>query len=142
MDKSFKNQFANGLKDDITRPLTKNLLSTKPELNFIQFRAEVASLSGSRLKRPSTKVQTNVIEDEEDDPKPQKRVKKGESSIDVQLRSIREENKKLHKKIDQFTTLQSNFNPELTSTVLSSNQAGHSKKQEVIHQVNRKEILI
>ena len=43
------NQFASGLRDDIMRPLAHDLISQKPGISFIQFRAEIANLSRSRL---------------------------------------------------------------------------------------------
>ena len=43
-------QFANGICDDIIRPLAKDLVSRKPGIQFVKFRAEVANLSGSRQK--------------------------------------------------------------------------------------------
>ena len=39
------NQFASGLCDDIMQPLTHDLISRKPGISFIQFRAEIANLS-------------------------------------------------------------------------------------------------
>ena len=52
-------QFANGIRDDIIRPLAKDLVSRKPGIQFVKFRAEVANLSGSRQKRGITKVSSN-----------------------------------------------------------------------------------
>ena len=56
-------QFTNGLRDDIIRPLAKDLVNHKPGIPFIKFHSEVANLSGSRLKRTLTKVTTNVVEE-------------------------------------------------------------------------------
>ena len=60
-------QFANGIRDDIIRPLAKDLVSRKPNIQFVKFRAEVANLSGSRQKRTITKVSSNAIEEDNED---------------------------------------------------------------------------
>ena len=39
------NQFVSGLHDDIMQPLTRDLISGKPGISFIQFQAEIANLS-------------------------------------------------------------------------------------------------
>ena len=39
------NQFVSSLRDDIMRPLACDLISQKPGISFIQFRAEIANLS-------------------------------------------------------------------------------------------------
>ena len=43
------NQFMSGLRDDIMRPLARDLISQKPGISFIQFQAEIANLSRSHL---------------------------------------------------------------------------------------------
>ena len=62
-------QFTNGLCKDIIRPLAKDIL-------FIKFRAEVANLSGSRLKCSITKVTTNTVKDDDDSTRPLKKNKR------------------------------------------------------------------
>ena len=37
------NQFASGLHDDIMRPLARELISRRPEISFVKFRAEIAN---------------------------------------------------------------------------------------------------
>ena len=67
-------QFANGLCDEIIRPLTKDLVNRKPGIPFIKFRSEVTNLSGSRLKRTLTKVTTNVVEEDDETERPNKKL--------------------------------------------------------------------
>ena len=58
------NQFASGLHDDIMRPLARDLISRKPGISFIQFRAEITNLSQSHLQKTKTKVTTSGVEDD------------------------------------------------------------------------------
>ena len=67
-------QFANGLHDDIIRPLAKDLVNRKPGIAFIKFCSEVVNLSGSRLKRTLTKVNVNMVEEEEETDRPNKKI--------------------------------------------------------------------
>ena len=76
-------QFANGLCDDIIRPLAKDLVNCKPGIPYIKFRSEVANLSGSRLKRTLTKVTTNMVEEDEEIERPNKKTKQDWQSLDA-----------------------------------------------------------
>ena len=66
-----------GCSDEIIHPLAKDLVNHKPGIPFIKFRSEVANLSGSRLKRTLTKVTTNVVEEDEEIERPNKKKQTG-----------------------------------------------------------------
>ena len=84
-------QFANGLRDDIIRPLAKDLVNRKPGIAFIKFRSEVANLSGSRLKRTLTKVTVNTVEEDDEVDRPNKKTKQDRQSLDAQIKTIMEQ---------------------------------------------------
>ena len=107
-------QFANGLHDEIIRPLAKDLVNRKPGIPFIKFRSEVANLSGSRLKRTLTKVTTNVVEEDEEIERPNKKTKQDRQSLDTQIKTLLEQNRSLSQKVDSLATLQ---NSNLTEAV-------------------------
>ena len=107
-------QFANGLRDDIIHPLAKDLVNRKPGIPFIKFRSEVANLSGSRLKRTLTKVTTNVVEEDEEIERPNKKTKQDRQSLDAQIKTLLEQNRSLSQKVDSLATLQ---NSSLTEAV-------------------------
>ena len=99
-NEALKNQFANGLRDDIIHPLAKDLISRKPGLSFVVFRSEVANLSMSRSKR-TLKVTSNRVDGEEEDEVPSKK-QKADNSINTQIRALVESNKSLASSIQQF----------------------------------------
>ena len=107
-------QFTNGLRDDIIHPLAKNLVNRKPGIPFIKFRSEVANLSGSQLKRTLTKVTTNVVEEDEEIERPNKKTKQDRQSLDTQIKTLLEQNRSLSQKVDSLATLQ---NSNLTEAV-------------------------
>ena len=107
-------QFANGLCDDIICPLAKDLVNHKPGIPFIKFRSEVANLSSSRLKRTLTKVTTNVVEEDEEIERPNKKTKQDRQSLDAQIKTLLEQNRSLSQKVDSLATLQ---NSNLTEAV-------------------------
>ena len=107
-------QFANGLRDDIIRPLAKDLVNRKPGIPFIKFRSEVAKLSGSRLKRTLTKVTTNVVEEDKEIERPNKKSKQDRQSLDAQIKTLLEQNRSQSQKVDSLATLQ---NSNLTEAV-------------------------
>ena len=107
-------QFANGLHDDIIRPLVKDLVNRKPGIPFIKFRSEVANLSGSRLKRTLTKVTTSMVEEDEEIERPNKKTKQDRQSLDAQIKTLLEQNRSLSQKVDSLATLQ---NSNLTEAV-------------------------
>ena len=107
-------QFANGLRDDIIRPLAKDLVNRKPGIPFIKFRSEVANLSGSRQKRSITKVTTNQVEEEVETDRPNKKSKQDRQSLDAQIKTLLEQNRSLSQKVDSLATLQ---NTNLTEAV-------------------------
>ena len=107
-------QFTNGLHDDIIRPLAKDLVNRKPGIPFINFRSEVANLSGSRLKRTLTKVTTNMVEEDEEIERPNKKTKQDRQSLDAQIKTLLEQNRSLSQKVDSLATLQ---NSNLTEAV-------------------------
>ena len=92
------NQFASGLRDDIMRPLARDLISRRPDISFVKFRAEVANLSRSRQRKSKTKVSSNVVEDEPDIQRPSKKAKTEESVSSSQIQSLLEANKNLASK--------------------------------------------
>ena len=98
-------QFANGLRDDIIRPLAKDLVNRKPGIPFIKFCSEVTNLSGSRLKRTLTKVTTNMVEEDEEIERPNKKTKQDRQSLDAQIKTLMEQNRSLSQKVDSLATL-------------------------------------
>ena len=107
-------QFTNGLCDEIIRPLAKDLVNRKPGIPFIKFRSKVTNLSGSRLKRTLTKVTTNVVEEDEEIKRPNKKNKQDRQSLDAQIKTLLEQNRSLSQKVDSLATLQ---NSNLTEAV-------------------------
>ena len=111
-------QFANRLCDDIIRPLAKDLVNRKPGIPFIKFRSEVTNLSGSRLKRTLTKVTTNMVEEDEEIERPNKKTKQDQQSLDTQIKTLLEQNQSLSQKVDSLATLQnSNFTEAVSQAV-------------------------
>ena len=124
-------QFANGLHDDIIRPLAKDLVNKKPGIPFIKFRSEVVNLSGSRLKRTLTKVTTNKVEEEEID-RPNKKSKQDRQSLDTQIKTLLEQNRSLSQKVDSLATLQNSNLTEAVSQAVNytaNHFGGQSKPQ-------------
>ena len=107
-------QFTNGLRDDIIHPLVKDLVNRKPGIPFIKFHSEVANLSSSRLKRTLTKVTTNMVEEDEEIERPNKKTKQDRQSSDAQIKTLLEQNRSLSQKVDSLATLQ---NSNLTEAV-------------------------
>ena len=99
-------QFANGIRDDIIRPLAKDLVSRKPDIQFVKFRAEVANLSGSRQKRTITKVSSNTIDEDSEEGQPSKKGRSEVSNIDSQIRALVEQYKTLTSKVDSLVQFQ------------------------------------
>ena len=100
--------------DDIIRLLAKDLVNCKPGIPFIKFRSEVANLSGSRLKRTLTKVTTNMVEEDKEIERPNKKTKQDRQSLDAQIKTLLEQNRSLSQKVDSLATLQ---NSNLTEAV-------------------------
>ena len=88
-------QFANGLHDDIIRPLAKDLVNRKPGIPFIKFCSEVVNLRGSHLKRTLTKVNINKVEEEEEIDRPNKKSKQDRQPLDAQIKTLMEQNRSL-----------------------------------------------
>ena len=125
-------QFANGLRDDIIRPLAKDLVNRKPEIPFIKFHSEVANLSGSRLKRTLTKVNINKVEEEEEIDRPNKKSKQDRQSLDAQIKTLMEQNRSLSQKVDSLATLQNSNLTEAVSQAVNCTAnrfGGQSKPQ-------------
>ena len=110
-------QFANGIRDDIIRPLAKDLVSRKPDIQFVKFRAEVANLSGSRQKRTITKVSSNAIDDENEENQPSKKGRSESSNIDSQIKALVEQNKTLTSKVDSLVQFQASHLDVVTKAV-------------------------
>ena len=111
-------QFANGICDDIIRPLAKDLVSRKPDIQFVKFRAEVANLSGSRQKRTITKVSSNAIDEDNEDSQPSKKGRSESSNIDSQIRALVEQNKTLTSKVDSLVQFQASHLDVVTKAVV------------------------
>ena len=125
-------QFANGLRDDIIRPLAKDLVNRKPGIPFIKFRSEVANLSGSHLKRTLTKVNINKVEEEEEIDRPNKKSKQDRQSLDAQIKTLMEQNRSLSQKVDSLATLQNSNLTEAVSQAVNytaNRFGGQSKPQ-------------
>ena len=112
-------QFANGLRDDIIRPLAKDLVNRKPGIPFIKFRSEVTNLSGSQLKRTLTKVTTNMVEEDEEIERPNKKTKQDRQSLDAQIKTLLEQNRSLSQKVDSLATLQKSNLTEAVSQAVN-----------------------
>ena len=110
-------QFANGIRDDIIRPLAKDLVSRKPDIQFVKFRAEVANLSGSRQKRTITKVSSNTIDEDSEEGQPSKKGRSEVSNIDSQIRALVEQNKTLTSKVDSLVQFQASHLDVVTKAV-------------------------
>ena len=110
-------QFANGIHDDIIRPLAKDLVSRKPNIQFVKFRAEVANLSGSRQKRTITKVSSNIVEEDNEDIHPSKKGRSEPSSIDLQIKALVEQSKSLTSKVDSLVQFQTSQLDVVTKAV-------------------------
>ena len=106
-------QFANGLREDVTKALAKSLVLTKPGTDFIKFRTEVANISGSRTKRTSMKISTNLVDDSSEYQQPAKKQRTEQPDLDAQIRCLLEENRKMNKKIDDLASMQSQKAPEV-----------------------------
>ena len=61
---ALKQQFANGLRDSYHQISARNILQSKPQLTFTEFRTEMSVILHSRVKRPKT-VQTNAVDNVE-----------------------------------------------------------------------------
>ena len=110
-------QFANGIRDDIIRPLAKDLVSQKPGIQFVKFRAEVVNLSGSRQKRGITKVSSNNIEEDVKESIPSKKGRSESSNLDSKIKALVEQNKTLSSKVDNLVQFQSNQLDVVTKAV-------------------------
>ena len=123
-------QFTNGLRDEIIRPLAKDLVNCKPWIPFIKFRSEIANLSSSQLKRTLTKVTTNVVEEDEEIERPNKKTKQDQQSLDAQIKTLLEQNRSLSQKVDSLATLQNSNLTEVVSQAVNyiANRFGHQNK--------------
>ena len=123
-------QFANGLRDEIIRPLAKDLVNRKPGIAFIKFRSEVANLSGSRLKRTLTKVTVNAVEEDEEIDRPNKKTKQERQSLDAQIKTLMEQNRSLSQKVDSLANLQTSNLTEAVSQAVNytANRFGGQSK--------------
>ena len=110
-------QFANGICDDIICPLAKDLVSRKPNIQFVKFRAEVANLSGSRQKRTITKVSSNAIDEDDEDIQPSKKGRSEPLSIDSQIKALVEQRKTLTSKVDSLVQFQTSHLDVVTQVV-------------------------
>ena len=110
-------QFANGIRDDIIRPLAKDLVSHKPDIQFVKFRAEVANLSGSRQKRMITKVSTNTIDEDNEEVQPSKKGRSESSNIDSQIKALVKQSKTLTSKVDSLVQFQTSHLDVVTKAV-------------------------
>ena len=110
-------QFANGIRDDIIRPLARDLVSCKPDIQFVRFRAEVANLSGSRQKRNITKVSSNTIDEDSDEVQPSKKGHSESSNIDSQIKALVEQSKTLTSKVDSLVQFQTSHLDVATKAV-------------------------
>ena len=123
-------QFANGLHDDIICLLAKDLVNRKPGIPFIKFRSEVVNLSGSRLKRTLAKVTTNVVEEDKEIERPNKKTKQDWQSLDAQIKTLLEQNRSLSQKVDSLATLQNSNLTEVVSQAVNytANRFGGQNK--------------
>ena len=110
-------QFANGIHDNIIRPLAKDLVSHKQDIQFVKFRAEVANLSGSHQKRTITKVSSNAIDEDNEESQPSKKGHSESSNIDSQIKALVEQNKTLTSKVDSLVQFQASHLDVVTKAV-------------------------
>ena len=106
-----KQQFANGLKDTYHQISARNILQSKPQLTFTEFRTEMSMILRSRAKRPKT-VHVNAVDnveigEEGEPPKPAKCRKQGgnnqnELDIIARVAAVQAENQKLKEKLEKL----------------------------------------
>ena len=121
------NQFASGLRDDIIRPLARDLVRRQQDISFIKFRAEVANLSGSRQKKGTVKVASNRVEEEEDQ-RPTKRAKTEDIQLSQQIKALMETNKNLASQIEHFTTVTTHQVQGATTQAVGFQQKSYQQK--------------
>ena len=90
------------------QPFARDLISWRPEISFVKFRAEVANLSKSWQRKSKTKITSNMIEDETDTQWPSKKAKTEETISSSQIQSLIDANKNLASKINSLTSITSN----------------------------------
>ena len=129
-------QFTNGLRDDIIRPLAKDLVNRKPGIAFIKFRSEVTNLSGSRLKRTLTKVNVNTVEEEGEIDRPNKKTKQDQQSLDTQIKTLMEHNRSLSQKVDSLANLQNSNLTEVVSQAV--NYTATTSEAKTNHKINHR----
>ena len=93
------NQFASSLCDDIMRPLAHDLISQKPGISLIQFRAEIANLSRSCLRKAKTRITKSRVEEDMEEQHPSKKAKSKESVSINQIKVLVESNRQLASKL-------------------------------------------
>ena len=120
-------QFANEIRDDIIRPLAKDLVSHKPDIQFVKFRAEVANLSGSCQKRTITKVSSNALDEDNEEGQPSKKGHSESSNIDSQIKALVEQSKTLTSKLDNLVQFQTSHLDIMTKAV-GHQQSAHFPK--------------
>ena len=107
---AMKQQFANGLKDPYHQISARNILQSKPQLTFTEFRTEMSVILRSRVKRPKT-VNTNAVDNiyvqDEEPPKPAKRRKQeGDSQSQAELlakvAAVQANNQRLQEKLEKL----------------------------------------
>ena len=104
-----KQQFANGLKDPYHQISARNILQSKPQLTFTEFRTEMSVILHSRVKRPKT-VNTHTVDNiyvqDEEPPKSAKRRKQeGDSQSQAELiakvAAVQANNQRLQEKLEK-----------------------------------------
>ena len=105
-----KQQFANGLKDSYHQIAARNILQSKPQLTFTEFRTEMSVILQSRGKHPKT-VNTNAVDNidvqEEEAPKPAKCRKQGgdsqsQADLIARVAAVQANNQQLQEKLEKL----------------------------------------
>ena len=123
---AMKQQFSNGLKDPYHQISARNIIQSKPQLTFTEFRTEMSVILRSRVKRPKT-VNTNAVDNiyvqDEEPPKPAKqRKQEGDSQSQAELiakvAAVQANNQRLQEKLEKLESTR--LSQVLTQTVTNS----------------------
>ena len=98
IDNTLKACFANGLQDHYHQAMAREMIRSRPTLNYVTYKSEVLKTLGPNVK-PRT-ITTNKLEtsDIESPPKKHKR----DSELDQKINAAIEENRKLSERLSAF----------------------------------------
>ena len=125
MNKSLRQQLANGLKDPGHGISARSILNQQPDIQFASFRSDLANILGCHIRTTGAKgalCNAAMVPESPETPVPAKRCKtEEESTIAAQLSMCIKDNQELHKKLDAF-------DPSKIAEVVSQAVAGGYQK--------------